>query len=249
MGAMGTLTLVRHGQASLFAHGEQGVSLSADYDRLSPKGEAQAKLLGEHWVRSGVTFDRAIVGPRKRQADTGAIVRQAYLAEGRDFPEIEAMSCFDEMHAEALIRTQLPMLVESNEAVRAAVQSLSALTSDRDDALKRFQRVFEAVMGLWLTGSIAAEGIESYQDFCGRVDGGVASLRETRGANVVVFTSAGTIAAAIRSALEVPAVKFLDLASVVKNASLTELTFSRTRITPTLFNAVDHLPRDLWTHR
>jgi broad specificity phosphatase PhoE len=249
MGAMGTLTLVRHGQASLFAHGEHGVSLSADYDRLSPKGEAQAKLLGEHWVKRGVTFDRAIVGPRKRQADTGAIVRDVYRAEELDFPQLEAMDCFDEMHAEALIRTQLPKLVESNEAVRAAVQSLTALTSDRDDALKRFQRVFEAVMGLWLSGSIAGEGIETFVDFCARVDGGLATLRESKGANVVIFTSAGTIAAALRGALEIGSVKFLDLASVVKNASVSELTFSRTRVTPTLFNSVDHMPRDLWTHR
>jgi broad specificity phosphatase PhoE len=104
-------------------------------------------------------------------------------------------------------------------------------------------------MGLWLTGSIAAEGIESFQDFCGRVDDGLAGLRESKGASVVIFTSAGTIAAALRSALEIPPVKFLDLASVVKNASVSELTFSRTRVTPTLFNAVDHMPRDLWTHR
>ena len=57
------------------------------------------------------------------------------------------------------------------------------------------------------------------------------------------------IAAALRGALEIGSVKFLDLASVVKNASVSELTFSRTRVTPTLFNAIDHLPRDLWTHR
>jgi broad specificity phosphatase PhoE len=246
---MGTLTLVRHGQASLFSDGEHGVSLSADYDRLSTKGEAQAKLLGEHWVARGITFDRAIVGPRKRQADTGAIVRDAFLAANRPFPELEPMPCFDEMHAEALIRTQLPKLVESNEAVRAAVQSLTLMTSDRDDALKRFQRVFEAVMGLWLAGSIAEEGIETFTDFCGRVEGGLAGLRETKGASVVIFTSAGTIAAALRGALALPDAKLLELAGVVKNASLTELTFSRTRVTPTLFNAVGHLPQDLWTHR
>ncbi|MGZ3422733.1 MAG: histidine phosphatase family protein [Polyangiales bacterium] len=248
---MGTLTLVRHGQASLFADGEHGVTLSADYDRLSTKGEAQAKLLGEHWATQNVTFDRAIVGPRKRQADTGAIVRSVFVAQNKPFPELEPMPCFDEMHAEALIRTQLPNLMQTNESVRSAVAALGSMLGDREDALKRFQRVFEAVMGLWLTGEIEAEGVESFSDFCTRVDSGLGQLREGggKGANVVVFTSAGTIAAAMRGALDLPNAKVLDLAGVVKNASLTELTFSRTRVTPTLFNAVGHLPSDLWTHR
>ena len=39
---MSVLTLVRHGQASFFA---------ADYDRLSPAGEGQARHLGDYWAR------------------------------------------------------------------------------------------------------------------------------------------------------------------------------------------------------
>ena len=46
---MGRLLLVRHAQASF---------LSQNYDQLSPRGETQARLLGEYWVKQNVVFDR-----------------------------------------------------------------------------------------------------------------------------------------------------------------------------------------------
>ena len=42
---MGNLYLVRHGQASF---------LQQNYDKLSPLGEAQSRLLGEYWAPRGV---------------------------------------------------------------------------------------------------------------------------------------------------------------------------------------------------
>ncbi|MFZ1974119.1 MAG: phosphoglycerate mutase family protein, partial [Candidatus Acidiferrales bacterium] len=75
---MGNLYLVRHGQASF---------LQQNYDKLSPVGEAQARLLGEYWARRGITFDRVCVGPRERQKDTVELVRAAYRTSGTAFPE------------------------------------------------------------------------------------------------------------------------------------------------------------------
>ena len=45
---MSMLTLVRHGQASLFAD---------NYDELSLLGQTQARLLGEFWARRQIDFD------------------------------------------------------------------------------------------------------------------------------------------------------------------------------------------------
>ena len=61
---MSLLTLVRHGQASFFQE---------DYDQLSPLGEQQARLLGEHWVRQGVRFDEIAVLVRAPQHYIGLI--------------------------------------------------------------------------------------------------------------------------------------------------------------------------------
>lgn len=239
---VGLLVLVRHGQASLFTD---------DYDRLSELGKTQARLLGEHWARLDVTFDEAICGPRKRQIDTATIVAEAMRAAGRSFPEPRVLSHFDEMHAEELLRTKLPELTAKHESLRGLVSNLAA-TSDRAGALKGFQRVFEAVMGMWIRGEIDAPEVESWQAFCARVAAGIGNLREgdQKGRRVAAFTSAGTIAAAMKSALDLTDEKMLDLAGVVHNASITELAFSRTRLTPMTFNALPHiLDRSLITSR
>ena len=55
---MGTLYLVRHGQASFG---------SDDYDRLSPLGQRQSLRLGEHWRAHGLHFDAVYTGTLLRQ--------------------------------------------------------------------------------------------------------------------------------------------------------------------------------------
>ena len=60
---MGTLYLVRHGQASFGAD---------DYDVLSALGMRQAVRLGEYFKYKGITFDAALTGTLQRQIDTFA---------------------------------------------------------------------------------------------------------------------------------------------------------------------------------
>ena len=58
---MGTLYLVRHGQASFGAD---------DYDVLSPLGQRQSARLGEYFNSKGVRFDAALTGTLNRQVQT-----------------------------------------------------------------------------------------------------------------------------------------------------------------------------------
>jgi broad specificity phosphatase PhoE len=216
---------------------------SDNYDQLSDLGRTQARLLGEHWLKLGASFDEAICGPRQRQLDTGRIVAEVYAEAGRPFPELRTVSDFDEMHAEELLRKKLPTLMTQHESLRTLVSELSSSESRRDQ-LRGFQRVFEAVMAMWIRGEIDAPEVESWRAFCARVATGVGNLREgdQKGRKVVAFTSAGTIAAAMRMALDLSDEKMLDLAGVVRNASFTELAFTRTRLTPMTFNTIPHLP-------
>lgn len=214
-----------------------------NYDRLSELGRTQARLLGEHWVRLDVAFDEAITGPRQRQIDTGRIVAEVYAAAGKPFPELQVVHDFDEMHAEELLRAKLPSLVMQHDSLRALIADVSE-SADRGAALRGFQRVFEVVMGMWIRREIDAPEVESWQAFCARVASGLGNLRESdrKGRRIVAFTSGGTIAAAMRAALELSDEKMLDLAGVVRNASLTELAFTKSRLTPMTFNAIPHLP-------
>ena len=58
---MGTVLLVRHGQASFGA---------ADYDVLSDTGREQARLLGRYLAERGVSPDRVLHGELRRQQHT-----------------------------------------------------------------------------------------------------------------------------------------------------------------------------------
>ncbi|NER60017.1 histidine phosphatase family protein, partial [Pseudomonas sp. MAFF212428] len=60
---MGSIFLIRHGQASFGAD---------DYDVLSPTGIAQSEALGDYLARLGLRLDRCVAGTLRRQQDTGA---------------------------------------------------------------------------------------------------------------------------------------------------------------------------------
>ena len=58
---MGTLYLVRHGQASFGAD---------DYDQLSDLGRRQSVRLGEYFAERGIRFDALLAGTLRRQQQT-----------------------------------------------------------------------------------------------------------------------------------------------------------------------------------
>jgi broad specificity phosphatase PhoE len=67
---------------------------------------------------------------------------------------------------------------------------------------------------------------------------------------VVVFTSGGPIGLAVQSSVQAPARSFLDVNWRVRNTSITQFVFDRSRITLDCFNAIPHLDEvSLWTYR
>ena len=76
---MGTLYLVRHGQASLGA---------ADYDQLSALGTRQCERLGAWFAAHGVAFDAVYVGTLRRHAQSLQAIAAAHgaLPEARPRP-------------------------------------------------------------------------------------------------------------------------------------------------------------------
>ena len=70
------------------------------------------------------------------------------------------------------------------------------------------------------------------------------------GRDVVVVTSGGPIGMCVREALGAPAKAFLDVNWRMRNASMTEFTFSSSRFTLDTLNGLPHLEdRALWTWR
>ena len=230
---MSHLLLVRHGQASF---------LEPDYDKLSQKGEAQSRLLGEYWGAHKIAFDRVYSGPRVRQRETERLAREAYRKSGMRWPEIEILDQFDEFRAEAVMEQSLTRLVESDAHIFELHRAFQA-AAGKDEKFRTFQKIFEIVIARWARGELPVEGIEPWPDFCTRVRAGLARLtgNGSRGQRIVIFTSGGPVGVAMQRALDLATPATLRSAWMVRNCAYSDFLFSGDRFTLGTYNAYPHL--------
>lgn len=226
---MGHLTLVRHGQASL--RGDH-------YDSLSDLGRDQARLLGAHWARLGVRFDRAWVGPRQRHRQTAVEVARAYADAGVPFPDPVAVGSLDEHDGIAVLK-RAAGLDEPGDRL---------MTGDpaRDAALRQALERYPHVMAAWSAGAYAEDGIEPWHRFRARAGEALEHLR-AEGGRGVAFTSGGVVAAVVGAVLELGHEHVIALSASVYNSALTDLHHRPEGTHLTVFNATPHLsdPRHL----
>ena len=230
---MGILYLVRHAQASF---------LEDNYDKLSSLGETQARLLGEYWARHNMILDRICSGPRVRQKETVALVRQAYENADLQFPASLVLPEFDEYQGEAVMNRSLPGLLENDRTIRelhSAVESSSGPVARR----AAFQKLFEVVMGKWVRGEISLTGVETWPQFCSRVHSGLDKFLSDggRGERVAIVTSGGPIAVAMQRALQLSPEKTLQVSWMSRNSSWSEFLYDANRFSLSTFNSHGHL--------
>ncbi len=239
---MGRLFLVRHAQAAF---------LQQDYDKLSALGETQARLLGEYWARHNMVYDRVGSGPGVRHKDTAKIAGEALRNAGLGFPEPVVMSELDEYPGNAVLDQSLPRLIENDSAIRELHRAFQA-SHDSSERRNSFQKLFEAVIGKWVIGELVLRGVETWPDFCRRVNQGLSRfLANGRpGESVVVFSSGGPIAVAVQRALALSPQSTLQVSWMARNCSFSEFLYSKDRFTLSTFNSFPHLDHDsLLTYR
>ena len=230
---MGTLFLVRHAQASF---------LEQNYDKLSDLGEEQARLLGAYWAQRNVVLDRVCTGPCVRQKDTAKLLSDEYRKAGLAFPEPLILPEFDEYKGEAVLERSLPGLLKNDQSIRdlhAAFQSSSGSAGRRSS----FQKLFTAVIGKWVDGATDLPGVETWSEFCSRVNSGLAKFLSAggRGEQVAIVTSGGPIAVAMQRALDLSPQHTLQVSWMSRNCSWSEFLCSRVRLTLSAFNTHPHL--------
>jgi broad specificity phosphatase PhoE len=197
-----TLLLVRHGQASFGAR---------NYDELSPNGERQGTLLGEHWRRCGRQFDAAYSGDLVRQKVTAARV---FEAMGEPQSPLLIDRAFNEFDHQGMIHAYLPLVARENPQFSASIQTLLG------DA-KAFQRLFDLIIACWIGGREGVAPVaETWEAFQLRCLDGLRRIAATPAKQVVVFTSGGVITAALRAALDLDADKAFHLNWEILNASV-----------------------------
>lgn len=230
---MGTLTYIRHGQARAF---------EKDSDQLSPLGEEQARLLGLYWVKNGVSFGEVYSGALIRQQRTAEIVGQCFLQAGLPWPEPQTTPDLNEYDADGISRKLIPAYAERDEKFRGLLAEFEA-NRNSPDRNRYFQRMFEVVTQLWLSGELEIEGFESWTNFRTRIRRALEQIvsADGSGRRVAVFTSGGVIGATVQTVLEAPERQALQINWRVKNCSLTEFTFGGGRVSLDTFNAIPHL--------
>lgn len=225
---MGSIYLIRHGQASFGAE---------NYDVLSPLGFQQSAALGNYLNRLGIRFDRCISGELKRQQDTAkATIQQMGTCHGHQPPSIEIDPAFNEFLADEVIRAHLnDLLAVEPDAMR--------IFANAANHRAEFQRLFSYVIHRWVSGEHEKEGLESWQSFIDRVQSGLNRLLDQadKKDHIAVFTSGGTITALLQLIIGVPPIKAFELNWQIVNTSLSRLKFRDQDVALASFNSHAHL--------
>jgi broad specificity phosphatase PhoE len=224
---MGILYFIRHGQASF---GQK------NYDRLSPAGIRQARILGEYLAGIRFAFHEAYCGEMERQQHTAREVMAGFKSAGLDFPSPVMQNAFDEYDAFTVWRNQTHKMIQEETLLP---EDIARTRTDK----RQFQQLFERVMMRWISGNHDAPGNIRWTDFADRVLEGITALttRHGTGQHIAIFTSGGPISIAMQVALGLSDSKTMEISWQVMNASVSRFYFNSRGIFLAGFNDIAHL--------
>jgi broad specificity phosphatase PhoE len=225
---MGSIYLIRHGQASFGAE---------NYDVLSPLGFEQASALGDHFRQLDIRFDRCVSGELNRQQDTArTTLDRLYGDLDTARPALEIDAAFNEFLADQVIRAHMDDLLAVEPHALDVFRNASNHRAE-------FQRLFSHVIARWVSGEHEKEGLDSWQRFVDGVQAGLTRLLDGAGKKdrIAVFTSGGTITALLQLIIGVSPIKAFELNWQIVNTSLSHVKFRDQDLALASFNSHAHL--------
>ena len=218
---MSAIHLVRHGQASFGAD---------DYDLLSELGERQSRVLGQALAGNAARITHAASGDMRRHRQTadacleamgGALVPQFDAG----WNEFDHMAVIVALRPDFADRSRMRNVLMAEPNPRAAVQAL-----------------FEQAMARWVAGAHDADYPESWQAFRARCRQALARLAAALpdGADAIVFTSGGPIAAIAQDLLHIPDEVGHRLSFGLVNCGVTKLVRGRDGVRLSTLNGHAH---------
>ncbi|WP_370680765.1 histidine phosphatase family protein [Comamonas sp. GB3 AK4-5] len=211
---MGTLYLVRHGQASFGAD---------NYDQLSPRGMAQAERLGQYWQEHGQSFDAVFTGTLHRHAQTlEGIARQL-----PGLPAATALPALNEYDSHALIR---------------CIHTEPLEKPDTPERYRLHFRLLCDALAQWMSGVITPQGMPSWEAFSDGIHQALEQIRKQHaGGNVLLVSSGGPISTAVGQVLGTTPEACIALNMRLRNSAVTEFSISPKRLMLQTFNTLNHL--------
>jgi len=214
MSRIGTLYLVRHGQASFGAD---------DYDQLSDLGYKQSLRLGEYFAQKGIHFDGLIAGTLRRQKQTLEGILKGMNRAGEHL----SWDGLNEYDSQAVIASIYPHKLEKPTS---------------PEMYRHHFRLLRDGLAQWMAGVVSPKGMPSYADFVAGVAGALDHVRANHyGKNVLIVTSGGPIATAVGYVLGASPEATIDLNMRVRNSSITEFAFTPKRHMLVTYNTLPHL--------
>lgn len=210
---MGTLYLVRHGQASFGA---------ADYDRLSELGHRQCAELGAWMHGRAMRFEGVLRGSLRRHRESLAAISGALpgLPEALEWPGL------NEYDSEAVVRT---------------VHTGPLSAPDGPEAYRRHFRLLREGLARWMAGETQPMGMPSWAGFVEGVAGALDHVRTRHEGDVLLVSSGGPIATAVMHVLGAPPAAMIELNLRIRNSALTEFAFTPKRHMLVTYNTLPHL--------
>ena len=212
---MGTLYLVRHGQASFGAD---------DYDQLSPLGYQQALRLG-HYLRGKLQskpIEAVLMGSLKRHRQTWE-----GIAEGAGLTHTP---------------TVWPGLNEyDSHALIEAIHPEPLAKPDTPELYRHHFRLLRQALQAWMAERIQPRGMPSYPAFVGGIEAALDHVRASHTGDVMMVSSGGPIATAVSRVLGAPPESSIELNLRIRNTALTEFAFNAKRHLLMTFNTLPHL--------
>ena len=210
---MGTLYLVRHGQASFGA---------ADYDQLSELGTRQCHALGQWFAGRGIRFEAVLRGSLRRHVQS-----LAALAQGHgDVPAALEWPGLNEYDSEALIH---------------AVHPGPLAKPDTPEVYRAHFRLLREGLQRWMAGQTEPAGMPRYTDWVAGITAALDHVRQRHQGDVLIVSSGGPISTAVGQVLGTAPETTIELNMRIRNSAVTEFAYTPKRHMLVAYNHLPHL--------
>ncbi|MFK8080553.1 MAG: histidine phosphatase family protein [Granulosicoccus sp.] len=222
---MSLLHLVRHGQAS---------AGSANYDKLSPIGEEQSRLLGNWWLSQGFSPNAAYHGTLVRQRDTAKHALAVLTDNARVSPIGEHPGLNEYNHR----------IIESHFAAEHTDYAPEAMGFDDYMGILSRWRDYQPDDGsdnskIESWAAFKARGWNTLQELSNQSDNNT---------ELLFFTSGGVIATILSTILNLDFEHTVDAIWRIRNTSITTLHVSGSDARLVEFNTIPHLQEQRKPH-
>ena len=236
---MSKIILIRHGQASYGA---------ADYDNLSEKGHLQSKALGEYFADQNIKLDKIFVGKLKRHNQTLEAFTESYKKSPNTLPSPTFLKELNEHHGNETLRLAYDDFIEKYEIAKKWADEIKGNPAiQKRNSLLIFELFFkEYASGRY---DFKHHTVQHWIDFRNQTKKGIEIIKNEIGSGetVAVFTSGGTKSSIIGDCVGAKEEKIADFNLVIKNASFSQMLFSRNNLNLLSLNETPHLSDDLIT--